>query len=126
SRRVRADRKRSWVEVLRVLDAERALPDAVVDVPGGWKGTIVRQRPAAPLAAPRERLRHGERGAPAGRTDPLVVLDVAARDLVAVAQLALDLDQIERVHARGERVPAAPAARLLLGAPDVLVEADAE
>src|SRR5690606_10689358 len=85
-----------------------------------------RQRRAAPATPPQEPLRHGERRPPAGRADPLVVLDVAAGNLVPVAEPALDLDEILHVHARGERVPAAPALRLLALAPDLLVEADAE
>src|SRR5690606_505113 len=108
------------------LAAERALAEPGVDVAGHRDRLAGGERRAAAAPAPQEPLRHRQRGAPAGRADPLVVLRRAAGDLVAVAEPALDLDQILDVHARGERVAAAAAARGLGGAADVLVEADAE
>src|SRR5690606_17258702 len=113
-----------WVKVLRVLAAQRALAGAAVDVTGH------RQRRAAgveDLAAaatsPKEPLGGGEGGAATGRAYPLVMTDVVARDLVPVAELFFDRDQVLHVHARGEGVAAAAAMGRFAGAADILVEA---
>src|SRR5215218_10415628 len=104
----------SGVEVLVVLATQRTFAGASVRVDGHRAWTSGPERLTAPLALPQQALGHREGGAPTGRADPLVVPGLAIGDLVAEAQLALDLDQVLHVHARGERVAAASAMRLLL------------
>src|SRR5690606_21071861 len=115
------------MKVLRVIVAQWPFANAAVDVnrhrhrPADRRGQV-----AAAAASPQQRLRRCERSAPAGWADPLIVLGVTALDLVPVAELLLHLAEVLYVHERGERMSAAESVRLLLGAPNVLVEAHAE
>src|SRR5262245_47360707 len=78
------------------------------------------------LVATQPPLGDGEQDSPATRADPLIMVLFAVAQLVAVAELPLDEDQVADVHPRRER-PAAASAAGGLGPPaGVLVEAHAE
>src|SRR5688500_704418 len=90
------------VKIVGVLGSQRPLGHSLVHANRHGEGTVVRERPAAAPALPEQPLGHGERCAPARRADELIVLGLAAGNLVPETQLPFHLDQILDVHARAE------------------------
>src|SRR5262249_17272015 len=113
----------SGMEVAPVLVAQGPLAETGICVGRGRRLPVAAlDDDAAPLVPPELPLCQGGEGAPTGGADPLVVADRRVGALVAEAELALDRDQVLRVHARRERGAAPPAASELLGGADRLIE----
>src|SRR5581483_2175737 len=108
------------MKVVFVFRAERSFAERRIDV-----GRHRRAGPRSRRAAPELSLGERQRGAAAGRADPLIVRRIAA-DFVAIAESALDSNQVFDVDPRAERMAAAAAARRLRARAGVFVKAHAE
>src|SRR5689334_3485524 len=76
--------------------------------------------------APRQALGQAEHDAPAARADALVVAALLLGQLVAVAELPFDGDQVLDLQERAVGLATAAAQGLFAVLADLLVEADAE